>query len=418
MHATPSPPDAPPAPARRPVLFVAMSGVAPRAGAHLVDRKFHVGMLEFARRLGRPLSCLVPCMSPAEIARAIDAVEVPDAARPYEISTVSSVVLSPGDLPVLEAAIGAAAVVCIPMGGEFALRAAERCRARGVPYVALSECTLRTELDIMRSETPSPLRRAVRALRLRMQHRRKLAAVAAARELHANGYPTFEEFAAVTPRRLLYFDTRAQEADVIPAQALDARLHARSGRPPRLLFSGRYLPLKGALDVVAAGVELDRRGVDFRLDLFGTGPLEPRMRALAEGSPARGKITIHGAIPYKPDLVQVTRDADLFLSCHVQGDPSCTYLEALACGVPIVGYANEMWSVLCRESGAGRVVPLGDPRGLAGAAAALLADPAALRDASHRARRFALAHTMERAWDDRAARLAAIAGEATEGVSA
>jgi glycosyltransferase involved in cell wall biosynthesis len=270
----------------------------------------------------------------------------------------------------------------------------------------------------MRSETPSALRRAVRGLRMRLLHRRKLAAVAAARELHANGYPTYEELAPVNPRRLLYFDTRAQEADVISEAALDARLRSLPARPPRLVFSGRYLPLKGALDVVAAGIELDRRGVDFRLDFYGTGALEPRMRALAEGSAARGKLTIHGAIPYKPDLVQVTRDADLFMSCHVQGDPSCTYVETLACGVPIVGYANEMWSVLCRESGAGRAVPLGDHRALAAAAAALLADPAALREASERARRFALAHSMERAWDARAARLVAIADGAARATAA
>jgi glycosyltransferase involved in cell wall biosynthesis len=396
--------------AGRMLLVVAMCGVDPRPTSVLIDRKFHSGMLEYVRRLGPRMSCLMPRMPASDVRRAMDGIEVPLSELPYRIHLVSSTQMGVEDRRVVDRAVGEAALAYVGNSDWYNVIVADRCRAAGVPYVIVSEYTLRTELDIMRATTPSLLRRAVREVRLRRLHRRKLEMVAGAVEFHANGYPTYEELAVANPNRLLYFDTRALRSDVISETALDARLDAFRSRTPRLLYSGRYHPMKGALDVVKAGIELKRRGLDFRLDLYGTGPLKEQMVALVRDSGAQDEITVHDPVPYKPDLVEITRQADLFLGCHVQGDPSCTYLETFACGVPVVGYANEMWSPLCRASGAGRAVQVGDHVAVAAQAMDLLKDPVALRQASTAARRFALANTMETAWDDRAARLAALAG--------
>ena len=136
------------------------------------------------------------------------------------------------------------------------------------------------------------------------------------------------------------------------------------------------------------------------------------MVALLRSGGVASKVAIHEPVPYRPDLIEVARGADLFVSCHVQGDPSCTYLETFACGVPIAGYANEMWSELCRDSGGGRVVPAGDVAALAQATIDLLSDVNALREAAFNARRFAAARSMETAWAQRAERLSILADEA------
>lgn len=128
--------------------------------------------------------------------------------------------------------------------------------------------------------------------------------------------------------------------------------------------------------------------------------------SLVHSSKAAGKIAIHEPVPY-PELQRIVKQADLFVCCHVQGDPSCTYLETFACGVPIVGYANEMWSPLCRDSAAGRVVRRGDYRALASAAVQLLTSDL-VDELSLRARNFAAANTMEVAWDRRVSHLAAL----------
>ncbi len=398
-----------PAPARaRTILVVAMSGVELRPKSVFIDRKFHVGMLEYMRRIDRPLACVVPRMSVGDV-RGMDHIDVPMEDVGYRLNVVSSLLLPPADRELVERAIAESALVYVGGSEPYNIVAAELARAHDVPYVAVTEYTLRTELDIMRVTTPALLRRVVRELRLRYMHRRKLDLIAGAAEVHANGYPTYLELAPVNPRRLLYFDTRALQSDVISEAAVLRRLHSLPSRRPRLLYSGRYHAMKGALDVVKAGVQLDRLGLDFELDLYGTGPLKEEMVAWVQKTNTAHKIAVHDAIPYKPDLVDATREADLFLCCHVQGDPSCTYLETYACGVPIVGYANEMWSELSRESGGGRAVRVGDHRLVAAAAWDLLRDGDRLREASLRARQFALANTMEKAWDRRSARLVALA---------
>lgn len=395
----------------RPIVFVALCGVEPRQRSLLVDRKFHTGMLEFARLIDRPLACVLPALTDSERAQAIDPVEVPLAELPYEVRVIPRTRIDADVLGVLGRAIEDAALVCVGSSGALNVRVAEMCRARGVRYVAVSETTLRTELDIMRANTKSRVRRIVRGVRLRALHRRSLAAVANAAELHANGYPTYLELGRVAPSSLLFFDTRAISTDVVSEAVIQARLESLGRRPPRLLFTGRFHPIKGALDVVKLGLELDRRGVEFRLDLYGAGPLKGEMASLARSGSLPRKVAIHEPVPFRPDLMEVARRADLFISCHVQGDPSCTYLETYACGVPIAGYANEMWSHLCRESGGGRVVPGGDVAALAQATVDLISDVDALREAALSARRFAASRTMETCWAQRAGRLAALADE-------
>jgi glycosyltransferase involved in cell wall biosynthesis len=377
----------------------------------MVDRKFHVGMLEYARRADRPFECLLPRLSPEGSRTAMDLIEVPLAEVPYRIHVLSDLSAGPADMQIIEGAIARAAVAYIGHSEWLNLAVADMCRARKVPYVAISEYTLRTELQIMRASTPSIVRRAYRELRLRGMHRKKLSLVAQAAEVHANGYPTYLELAPINPRRLLYFDTRATASSIITGERLSERLRSRPGRVPRLLYSGRYDPIKGTLDVVKVGIELHRRGVPFRLDLYGTGRLRDEMLALVRGSGTEDKIAIHDPIPY-PELVEVARKADVFLCCHVQGDPSCTYLETFACGVPIVGYANEMWSPLCQESGGGEVVALGDVGAMAQAVQGLLGEGERLQEASLKASAHALANTMEHAWDQRVARIVAVADRA------
>ncbi len=383
----------------------------------LIDRKFHTGMQEYVRRLHRPLACLLPRMPPSRVTNAATMEFVPHAEMPYRVHVLSGPNPEAEDIPTLERALDETALAYIGDSTRLNLTIAEMCRDRGVPYVATSEYTLRTVLDIMRGETRSPLRRVVRELRARVSNRSRLELVANAAEIHANGYPTYLELADVNPRRMLFFDTRATAEDIISEPAVLRRLDSLNHRPPRLLYSGRYHKMKGALDVVRTGIELFRRGVKFKLDTYGAGSLHGEMVEMVRRSGTEEYITVNGLIPFRPNLIDVTRDADLFLACHTQGDPSCTYLETFACGVPIAGYANEMWAVLQRESRGGVAAPVGDSRGLANEIEAILRDRQQLTDASLRARAFAASNTMEVAWDRRTARFAALAGESPAGTS-
>ena len=95
-------------------------------------------------------------------------------------------------------------------------------------------------------------------------------------------------------------------------------------------------------------------------------------------------------------LPMVARSVDLFVCCHRQGDPSCTYLETMSCGTPIVGYDNEAFRGVVDQSGAGWLTPMDDPTELAACIAALHSSRDLLADAALRSLDFASNHTFEK----------------------
>jgi colanic acid/amylovoran biosynthesis glycosyltransferase len=169
---------------------------------------------------------------------------------------------------------------------------------------------------------------------------------------------------------------------------------ARAARPLRLLFSGRYERMKGVADAVAVAVECLRRGLDIEMHFYGQGGLREDMERIAARAARPGRIHIHDAIPY-PELVKISRTFDLFVCCHIQSDPSCTYLESFGAGLPIVGYGNRMWRRLSESSGAGLLSPLGRPASVADDVQRLADDFQLLSTLSERAVAFAREHNYE-----------------------
>ena len=87
--------------------------------------------------------------------------------------------------------------------------------------------------------------------------------------------------------------------------------------------------------------------------------------------------------------------ADVFLSCHRQSDPSCTYVEAFGCGLPVVGYDNRMLSALARESGAAVAAPMANTRILAQKVVELASNPHRSLEMSDKALAFSRLHSFE-----------------------
>jgi glycosyltransferase involved in cell wall biosynthesis len=214
-----------------------------------------------------------------------------------------------------------------------------------------------------------------------------------AHEVQCNGYPMYTEAARYTPRRLLYLDSRMTEALLIPDAVLEQRLSELGSRPLRLVYSGRYENMKGALQAVQGVRAALERGADVEMDCYGAGSLAEPMRRVAATS--GGRIRIHDAIAFE-ELVAHTRQFDLFICCHIQSDPSCTYLESMGSGLAVLGYANGMWSELAQRSGAGMVLEKNSPSSLADAIIRTAGDLRGLRDWSRNAINFARQHTFER----------------------
>jgi glycosyltransferase involved in cell wall biosynthesis len=349
-----------------------------------VDRKFHVGMLRYAELIRSPIVTINPPLSSGQ--QIMDQIEVPLAELPYGIQTT----VGPAHtVPAIKAAR-------LVYGYENFMQAATIARQHGVPYIMIVEYDLQTKMTETSSKVANPLRRVIRRARSAVYYFRKLVPeIRKAHSLHCNGYPTFEAMAPYNTNRLLYLDSRMSADMLITDEELKARLDNHGEGPLNLLYSGRYDPMKGALDAVKVGLECIRRGLPIEMHCYGQGSEMVAMRKLAGESP----IKVHAAIPY-PELVKISRTFDAFVCCHIQNDPSCTYLESMGAGLPIVGYDNRMWKGVLNASNAGYASPMHRPGRVADGIAAL-SQPAQLRNLSVKALAFAKSHTFEREYQKR-----------------
>jgi colanic acid/amylovoran biosynthesis glycosyltransferase len=323
-------------------------------GALTVDRKFHTGMLAYAEKIEVPLVTIHPQANDAAI---MDPITVRVDDLPYRILSVP---FGPDWRPLPESVrrigdeVSRAALVYTDSNGV-----PEIARACDVPYILKMEYDLKTEITVTATQVKSPLRRAVRAARTAWHYRTvTLLDMRGAHSVHCNGFPIFDVAEREGLDALLYLDSRMSADMMMNHEQLFERLSARRGRPLKLLYSGRYEPLKGAVDAVRVGLACLAMRIDIEMHCYGQGSQAAEMRRLAASSASR--ITVHDAVPY-PELVRIARGFDVFVCCHIQNDPSCTYLESMGAGLPIAGYANRMWARLRDDSGAGYCSPIGNP---------------------------------------------------------
>ncbi|WP_193746499.1 glycosyltransferase [Ruegeria sp. ANG-R] len=282
------------------------------------------------------------------------------------------------------------------------------CRQIGLPVVFVSEYSPRTELQIINVTTPNPLRRLRRRLYVMgaERKRRRLARDYAA-GLQCNGTPTYEIYAPIAPDAFLYFDNRVRAKDVIDDQMLEAKCtQMNKGAPLRLVFGGRLSAMKGVLELPQVAQALDRLKVPYQMDIYGSGDQEEVLRHCIAERALSDRVVVHPPVDFSSEWIPfLKQNADLFVCCHPQGDPSSTYTEVMSCGVPIVGYANEAFAGVVSESGAGWCVPLGDAAGLAAQIEKLHNDRAALREMAYRGRNFGASHCFEPTFHKRATHL-------------
>lgn len=243
--------------------------------------------------------------------------------------------------------------------------------------------------------------------RLLAQEPRRRRAIRAADGLQANGFPAYESYGGLNSNSLLYLDNRMTPELFARPEELAARAaYLSEGGPLRLIHSGRLEPLKGAQDLLPVARRLLEVKVDFTLDIYGTGSLESELSRSASQPEFGGRVRVHGPVDFVDTLVPESRQrADLFLSCHRQSDPSCTYIEAMGCGLPVLGYDNRMWSALQRESGGGWAVTMGRVEALSRTIAELAAAPERVLAAGERALAFAQANDFETVFPQRMAHL-------------
>jgi len=377
------------APSWRLVVLSSLPGIRSAEGHWLLPAKFVTGMKQYVERWNGPV--VVGLQAGHEPSGDLDNRHWLPIELPFEVQIVDFRELAGSGGPLLQRSILLVTLNHVLYG------LGQRCREQGGILVANTELTLTTQLQIARSVRgwgPSLLKTG---LWLLLNHRRALAEIRSAQGLQCNGTPTFEAFARHNPAPLLYFDNRVASELCAPPEEIGARCEALSRqRRLRLMYSGRLHPIKGVHHLVPLARRLRDRNIEFELRIAGDGPLRAALEAQIAHHGLHGQVRLLGTLDFHDQLMpMLRREIDLFVCPHLQGDPSCTYLETLCAGVPIVGYANEAWRGLQRLSSGGRVCALGRPGALADEIETLSNDLNALKALAMSARAFAVQHVFE-----------------------
>lgn len=173
-------------------------------------------------------------------------------------------------------------------------------------------------------------------------------------------------------------DTRIE---VVPC-GVDTDLFRR--RPPapgpaaRLLTIGRLVPRKGVDDIIRALAVLDTAEL---LVVGGPSPDElefdpevTRLQDLAARHRVGGRVNFAGRVDHDR-LPSIISAADLVVAVPIYEPFGIVPLEAMACGVPVVGSAVGGLLDTVVDGVTGVLVEAGNPPALAAAIQALLADP-------------------------------------------
>ncbi len=105
----------------------------------------------------------------------------------------------------------------------------------------------------------------------------------------------------------------------------------------RLVAVGNLIPLKGHdLTIKALKKLVDEGNNNISLEIAGRGPMEEELRGLVEELGLNDKVKFVGYVPYD-DVVKLLNRSDVFVLPSWYEALGCVYLEAMACGLPVIG---------------------------------------------------------------------------------
>ncbi len=222
-------------------------------------------------------------------------------------------------------------------------------------------------------------RRSLRTLPGYLLNRR---ALRAARQVFTNKRVDWINLRRLLPEgRITYIapGIRVRDFSFRPAERARLRRAWEAGDAPVVLavaMCRRGVKAEGLARVIRACGTLRRRGVPLQLVIAGDGPERRRLERLAAVE-APGAARFLGRVP-REELPACYSAADLFAFPGIREALGLVYLEAQACGLPVVAFDNAGTPEAVRHGETGILVPFGDDAAFAGAIEQLLQD-AALR---------------------------------------
>ncbi len=176
-----------------------------------------------------------------------------------------------------------------------------------------------------------------------------------------------------------------EKTEVIPNHVDTDLFRPADGPPsgvPRLCFVGRLVPQKNLGALIEAV-----RGLEVEVDLIGTGPLHESLEAQARDNP---RVHFLGPIAHGQLPDHLRRSTLFVLPSLYEGHPK-TLIEAMACGLPVLGTDVSGIRNVVRHGETGHLCQT-DAASLCAEIETLLADSALRSRLGRSARDFAVAH--------------------------
>jgi glycosyltransferase involved in cell wall biosynthesis len=161
---------------------------------------------------------------------------------------------------------------------------------------------------------------------------------------------------------------------------------------PTILFSGKLARNKGVALLVEAACRLARDFPDLHLRLFGRGEPEfvSEIHAIANAAGLSDLLDLPGFIGAHELSEHLSRAHVFAAPSRYEGGPGLVYLEAMACGLPVIACAGSGVAEIIRQGENGLLVPPEDVDALTDVLGALLEHPDRRQAMGERARRYVI----------------------------
>ena len=196
-----------------------------------------------------------------------------------------------------------------------------------------------------------------------------------------------------------------------PAARAELRARYRLGDRPVVVCLSRLVPRKGQDMLIRAWPEVRRRIPGAALVIVGGGPYLDTLHRLVHTHDVAADVVFTGAVP-GVELPMHHAMADVFaMPCRTRGAGldveglGIVYLEASACGVPVIAGTSGGAPETVRHGETGTVVDGTDVAAVAVAVGDLLADPAGAAAMGAAGRQWAVEHWQ---WHSQGARLSGL----------
>lgn len=171
-----------------------------------------------------------------------------------------------------------------------------------------------------------------------------------------HGHDVFEAYKGIAPNPHVVNNFRVTKKDRINQEQLSYKINqVIQGEELNIIYAGRSVHMKGPIDWLESMRSLKKVGVKFKATWYGDGDLLPAMQSYVSKHDLAGEVNLAGNVD-RETVFRHLFQAHIFVFCHLTRESPRNLVEALAAGVPIVGYGTPYAEHLVKHHGGGNFV--------------------------------------------------------------